>query len=142
MLVQGDATRARDLAEALAAALSALEIQVPRGRLSNDELAEISRHHATSSFVGEVLPAGLGFVSLGLAEQFVLAPVGRNLHVMPTSDPVRALTALRPMLTSCSFAGAPTTRTALQRALPGARVCAVGEMQRPPFDGPVDRREL
>lgn len=142
VLVQGDSARAIALAQALATALNAIEVAIPRGRLAAEELAEISRHRETASFVGEVLTAGLGYVSVGTAEQFVLPPIGRNLHLMPTSDPLRALAGLRPMLTSCGFAGAPAMRTALQRALPGARVCSLGDMQRPPFDGPVDRREL
>lgn len=142
LLVHGSAEQAHAWAEALASALTELEGRVPRGRLAPDELAEISRFRDTASYAGAALPAGLGFVGLGASDAFVLAPVGRNLHVVATSDPLRMLAPLRPLLTSCAVEGEAAMRSAVQRALPGARVCAFGEMQRPPFDGPVDRREL
>jgi acyl-CoA reductase-like NAD-dependent aldehyde dehydrogenase len=141
LLVQGDLARAEAFARAIAAASSALEVRVPRGRLAPDELAEISRFRDTASYVGDAIPAGLGFVAVAPSEAFALAPVGRNLYVLATDDPRRVLSPFGPMLTSCAVAAAPALRDALRRALPGARVCEPGEMQRPPFDGPVDRRE-
>ncbi|HEX3854064.1 MAG TPA: acyl-CoA reductase [Polyangiaceae bacterium] len=133
---------ARDVAMGLAQQLAKLEARVPRGRLDVAELAEITAYRDTASFTGEVFSAGLGLVSLGENASFRLPPIGRNIHVLATADAQKSLSALRPMITSCAFAGSVQQRNALRAFLPGARVCNVGEMQSPPFDGPVDRREL
>lgn len=140
LLVTGGPEAARDAAQLLASELERLEARLPRGRVEAAELAEITRYRDTASFTGEVFPAGLGFVSAGRNAAWLLPPSGRNLHVLPTNDVQASLSALRPMLTSCAFAGDTTLAASLRRSLPGARVCAFGEMQRPPFDGPVDRR--
>ena len=109
--------------------------------MSSAELAEITTYRDTASFAGEIYAAGLGFVSLGREATWLMPPIGRNLHVLPTTEPVKSLASVRHLITSCAFAGAPAQREALRRALPGARVCSFGNMQTPPFDGPVDRRD-
>src|SRR4051812_26912658 len=141
LLVLGGPEAARDLAHGLSVELERLEPRVPRGRLEPSELAEITRYRDTASFMGEVFSAGLGFVSAGRDATWLLPPSGRNLHVLPTSDVLRSLSALRPLITSCAFAGEAALGSSLRRSLPGARHCQFGDMQRPPFDGPVDRRE-
>jgi len=142
LLVKAEPARALELARELARELAALEQRVPRGQLTLQELSEIASYRDTARFVAELLDAGTGFVSVGPQNSWLLPPSGRNIHVLTTPDPIAALGPYRPLLTSCAFAGEPATRLALQRALPGARVCSFGEMQRPAFDGPVDRREL
>jgi hypothetical protein len=141
LLVNAEPTFARELAQELARALGELEGRIPRGQLSAQELSEIVKYRDTAHFAGELFKAGLGFVSLGQRDGWLLPPTGRNIHVLTTPDPIAALSPYRPLLTSCAFAGEPSTGLALRRALPGARVCQFGEMQRPPFDGPVDRRD-
>jgi hypothetical protein len=134
-----------DFARELARELAKLEQSVPRGQLSAAELSEIAAYRDTAHFTGEVFEAGLGFVTASDAAHagsWRLPPIGRNIHVLTTPDPLTALTPYRPLLTSCAFAGDPALGAALRRAFPGARLCRFGEMQRPPFDGPVDRREL
>jgi len=142
LLVSGGPDAARDVARALSLELEQLETRIPRGRLEPHEAAEITAYRDTASFTGQVFAAGLGFVSAGSDGQWLLPPSGRNLHVLPTRDALRSLSGLRPMITSCAFAGEAALRTSLRRSLPGARLCQFGEMQRPPFDGPVDRRDL
>jgi hypothetical protein len=142
MLVNAGPAHAREVALVLAQALEALEQRVPRGRLEAHELAEITAYRDTARFTGEVFRAGLGFVSVGDGASWLMPPIGRNLHVLPTSDAVKALQPLRPMITSCAFAGPAAQRTALRASLPGARLCDFGKMQCPPFDGPVDKRDL
>ena len=141
VLVNAEPAFARELARELAGELAKIERSVPRGPLTVQELSEIAKYRDTALFTGEVFEAGLGLVSLGLTSGWVLPPTGRNIHVLTTTDAVAALTPQRPLITSCAFAGPPAAREALRRALPGARVCRFGEMQRPPFDGPVDRRD-
>jgi len=142
ILVNAPPAFAAELARELARELAELEQRIPRGQLTVPELSEISKYRDTAQFTGEVFEAGLGFVTLGQTSGWLLPPSGRNVHVLVTPDVIETLTPYRPLLTSCAFAGAPARREQLRRALPGARVCAFGEMQRPPFDGPVDRREL
>ncbi|HKO51089.1 MAG TPA: acyl-CoA reductase [Polyangiaceae bacterium] len=144
VLVNAEPNVAGEVARELALELGELEQRIPRGQLTATELSEIARYRDTAHFTGEVFEAGLGFVSLGQAARagsWLLPPTGRNIHVLVTPDPLATLTPYRPLLTSCAFAGTPTTRQALRRALPGARLCRFGEMQRPPFDGPVDLRD-
>ena len=141
LFVLGDVVRAREVAAELARALSALERRVPRGTLSAQELTEISAYRDSASYAGELLSAGLGFVGVGESERLLLPPVGRNLHVLPVSSPLAALGAKAPFVTSYALASvSDALRPELARALPGARACAFGHMQTPPFDGPVDRR--
>ncbi|MEO6598716.1 MAG: acyl-CoA reductase [Polyangiaceae bacterium] len=142
LLVVGNADAVRNVALCLAAELERLEARVPRGRLEPQEAAAITAYRDTASFAGEVFSAGLGFVSAGSDGKWLLPPTGRNLHVLPTTDALQVLNPMRPMLTSCAFAGEAALGTSLRRSLPGARLCQFGDMQRPPFDGPVDRRDL
>ncbi len=142
ILINAGMSFARDVAKGLAAQLEALQARVPRGNLEAAELAEIAAYRDSARFAGEVFGAGLGFVSLGDTATWPMPPTGRNVHVLSTPDVTKSLSSLRPMITSCAFAGSAQLRNALRVFLPGARVCGVGEMQSPPFDGPVDRREL
>jgi hypothetical protein len=141
-LVRAHSVSASSVASDLAAELAELELRLPRGRLTPQELGEIAKYRDTAQFIGEVSAAGSGFVSLGLENSWLLPPTGRNIHVLSTPDPISALIPYRPLLTTCAFAGAPTRRETLTRTFPGARVCDFGYMQRPPFDGPVDRRDI
>lgn len=142
LLVHGEPELAREFSGALARELAQLEQRIPRGQLTAAEQSEIARYRDTARFIGPVFEAGSGLVSLGKADSWLLPPTGRNIHVLTTDDPIATLTPYRPLLTSCAFAGDPALREALRRTTPGARWCSFGEMQRPPFDGPVDRREL
>ena len=142
LLVAAEPAFANELASELARALAVLEEHVPRGQFSAAELSAIAQYRDTAHFTGEIFEAGLGFVSVGQTNTWLLPPTGRNIHVLAVSDALAALTPYRPLLTSCAFAGGPALGEELRRALPGARVCRFGEMQRPPFDGPVDRRDL
>ncbi|HYQ44470.1 MAG TPA: acyl-CoA reductase [Polyangiaceae bacterium] len=141
LLLNAERSSATMVARALADELERLERRVPRGRLTVEELSEIAQYRDTAQFLGEVFEAGSGFVTVGDAESWLLPPTGRNIHVLASSEPIAALAAYRPLLTCCAFAGEPARRQALTRSVPGARVCRFGEMQRPPFDGPVDRRD-
>jgi hypothetical protein len=142
VLLNAEPSSARAFARELAHALEALEQRVPRGTLTAREQSEISHYRDTAHFIGELFEAGSGFVSFSEQDSWFLPPTGRNIHLLTTPDALATLSPYRPLLTSCAFFGQPARRAALGRALPGARVCHVGEMQRPPFDGPVDRRDV
>ena len=142
LLVNAEPTLADALARELARQLAELEQRVPRGQLTVKERSEIAKYRDTAHFTGEVFEAGLGFVTISHTGGWRLPPTGRNVHVLTTADALATLSPFRPLLTSCAFAGEPALGEALRRALPGARLCRFGEMQRPPFDGPVDRRDV
>jgi Acyl-CoA reductase (LuxC) len=139
LLVTGEPETAHEVARELAKALSALESRIPRGRLDAHEAAEITAYRDAAGYVGEIFAAGLGFVSASAA--LVMPPVGRNLHVLSTRDVLGTLSSQSSFITSCAIDTDSELSGALRHALPSARFCAFGEMQRPPFDGPVDRRQ-
>jgi len=146
LLVNAEPPRAegltRELASELAHQLAQLEQRVPRGQLTAQEASEIAKYRDLAHYTGEVFEAGSGLVSIGQGGQWLLPPSGRNMHLLATADALATLAPYRHFLTSCAFSRAPALGQALRRALPGVRVCDFGEMQRPPFDGPVDRREI
>lgn len=137
VVVGGDA---RPYAESLANRLGELEASVPLGVLDPEELAAVTRYRDALTFSAEVLPAGRGFVSLEEGGRLVIAPVGRNCHVVSSADPLPLLAEHRRYLTTLGFAGSGSLRRRLIEALPRVRAADPGKMQTPPFDGPVDKR--
>lgn len=136
--VAGGRAQAQSLAEALASALAALERELPPGPASVEAAAEARKNRDAAAYAFELYDAGRGWVSL--AARLVVPPVGRNLHVAWTPDPVQALAAFSPHLTCISAHVTPTLSAGLRAAFAGARLVGLGEMQCPPLDGPVDRR--
>lgn len=141
LVVQGEASVAERWAMVLAESLEQLERSVPRGRSFPEEAAESVRYRDTFGYAGALFPAGAGFV--GLAPQgapFRIAPVGRHLHVIATSDAAGLLRDNAAAVTTHAVIGSPALAAALRTALPSSREAAPGCMQTPPLDGPVDRR--
>jgi hypothetical protein len=138
-------------ARQLAAALAELELALPLGRLDRSERAEATWFRQCAAYAGTLLPAGSGAVSVRapleagarLANDGALAlevpPAGRYLEIVPIAHLEPALRALRPWITSVGCAS-PRLEEQLLSWLDPVRVTRVGQMQRPPFDGPVDRR--
>jgi hypothetical protein len=62
------------------------------------------------------------------------------LHTVWASDPVALLNPMTCHLTTLGASAEPKLVSELARAFPGARIAALGQMQIPRFDGPVDRR--
>ncbi len=130
--------RARDVAHALASALEASP--VPRGVLSVDERGEARRWGESMRFAGQVWEGPWGAVGLTCAPDAVLGPPGRHVHVAPFATTPELRAALAPLarfVTTIGFQDGGLDPAAL---VPHARVVALGSMQRPPLDGPVDRR--
>jgi hypothetical protein len=132
---------ARLFAGTLARELAALEQRVPRGWISPDERAAAARYRDTMFYLADVLPAGEGLVGLDSEGSRIFAPpVGRLVHVARVEDPVQAISRFAPMLAAVGVACSAELQERIRQAVPLARVSAVGQMQRPPFDGPVDLR--
>jgi hypothetical protein len=135
--VRGTPDQARIVASSLADELSVLEQELPRGLKTATEQAEARRNRDAAAYAFELFDAGQGWVSC--ASELVIPPSGRNLHVIDTIDPMTALAPFAAHVTSIA-ANTPALRDELRSSFAGARVVELGELQRPPLDGPVDRR--
>ncbi len=121
--------------------LAAIQQAVPRGGLSPDEAAEVTRFRDTASYAMETFPAGKGWVSYDSEGRLTLMPpVGRCLHVMRVSDARSVLEPLATNLTAVALEPYDNLERAFSQLFPLARLTRVGAMQRPPLDGAVDRR--
>jgi len=141
LVVRGGAEAARELCQRLARELSAFELEVPRGEMSADEAADVTRYRDTFAYAGELFPAGKGSIGLDLEpDRVVIAPVGRHLHVVHSADPAALLSSLEPEIAALGTEVGPELGAELLRVLPRARHSRIGFMQRPRLDGPVDRR--
>jgi hypothetical protein len=149
VLALADPPRARRFAERLANELAEIERRLPPGRLDPGEQAEVTWHRQCAACFGDVLAAGAGSVSLRDAAQpawlddglaaLEIPPAGRHLEVVAVRRLEPVLTALRPWLTTIGCSSA-ALEARLRPLLAPIRVAPLGSMQRPPFDGPVDRR--
>jgi hypothetical protein len=135
--VLGKPDQARIVASTIAAELSALEQELPRGPKTVVEQAEARRNRDAAAYAFELFDAGQGWVSC--ASELVIPPSGRNLHVIDTTDAGAALAPFAAHLTRIS-ANTHALRDELRPHFAGARLVALGELQRPSLDGPVDRR--
>jgi hypothetical protein len=140
-VVDGTEAEVRAFAAALARALAALEKAIPQGTLDRDELAAIARWRDTVLYASELVAAGSGWVSLGLAaEPLLLPPVGRLVAVTRATPADPRLASLERFVAAAGIGGSEGFGERVKRRLPHARSSPLGRMQRPTFDGPVDRR--
>ena len=140
VVFSGGDGEARSFAELVAAELAALSERLPLGVLDPEESADVTRFRDAFTVAGGAFSAGTGWVGVGRRDLLAVAPVGRNLVVVPTADAVRLLTPRQSSIAAVGFSATPALAEAVRGALPGARPSPLGQMQRPPFDGPVDRR--
>ena len=140
-LVEGDAQRAEAFAEALHSALERAETVVPRGLPPAEERAAGGRYVATMTYAAKVLVGGKH--AIGIAPpgaQLVLPPPYRHVHVAACGSIEEAKTVLAPLEKGVVAVGSDDVRAAEKLAPAWARLSLLGSMQRPPLDGPVDRR--
>jgi hypothetical protein len=135
--VLGSPDQARIVAHAIASELSTLEQELPHGPQTPAERAAARRDRDAAAYAFELFDAGHGWVSC--ASELVIPPSGRNLHIIDTKAPATALAPFVAHLT-CISANTRALREELRSHFAGARLVALGELQRPPLDGPVDRR--
>ena len=143
VLVEGDAVRGHAIARALRDALDSAGVRVPRGRIDR---AALARFEATFAAVGEVESSPHGAVALDPEPAiFTLPPAARALLVAPFADGETLASYLAGVSRFVTTIGADDHASPFARVLaahvPGARLAALGAMQRPPLDGPVDRRK-
>lgn len=140
-LVDGDQELAAAFADALARSLAHYEQEVPRGRLSEEETADLLRYRDTMLYAARPLPAGKGLVVLDpMLDRLHVPPVGRVVHVTRVSSVEPHVRALASRITSVGMAGHDRLEGHLRTWLGDRRYVPLGKMQTPPLDGPVDLR--
>jgi hypothetical protein len=153
VLVAGARARGEALGERLHGALADWASRVPRGTLTATENAESRRWRDTLVFTGRVWEgaqhavAHAAFDARGFTA--LVPPSGRHVLVLSVTgdaagegrESARALASIARFVVT---AGAldPAWLAASAIAPPHARLARLGAMQRPPLDGPVDRRGL
>lgn len=141
VLVEGSPDFRQRFARATAEALGAWERTVPRGRITGLDLAEVNRFEHVARFCFQTLAAGRGLVTLAAEpEQLYVPPPGRYLHFVETESALDALTQLAPKLTTVSFFHPEHLPGLCHERFGARRYVGLGQMQRPPLDGPVDVR--
>lgn len=136
LVVGADAARAAD---ALHRALESVGDEIPRRTLAPVETAALLRSRDAATFAGRALE-GSEHLILELPEA-TLAPAGRVLVIASVARVEDAIARLQvPELATIGVSMAYEAR--VRAAFPQLRLAPLGEMQRPPLDGPVDLRVL
>jgi hypothetical protein len=145
-LFTGSRDDAERFASFLAEELERRETEVPRGALSDEERGGRALYRQALQAVGQCIEGTTSLVGLDLEPRaLLLPPSGRHLHIMRTCDvgDLERLVAPHAGAITCFGVIEKNSRAAHLVALaPGARSLPIGNMQRPPLDGPVDQREM
>ncbi len=149
-LVEGGPAEGEAFARALHERLLAWQSRVPRGELAEAEHAALARWRDALAFAGAAwFGGGLdGEVAFAATERTALSPLalpptGRNVVVTAVASAAAArgaLASIAPFVVAVGRGGPGEAGRVADLGLPHARVSALGSMQRPPLDGPVDRR--
>jgi len=163
-LVEGDGARREAFAELLGVALADEAAQTPRGSLVD---VDLRRALDEAAFLGELregpdhalwlpdagtpiatlLPTGRNLALYSVQDardaSVQLAPMARYVTTVGGADEALCaalgVSGARPFATASEFAGTGVARDGAPTST-GARAAKLGFMQRPPLDGPVDRR--
>jgi hypothetical protein len=140
-LVEGTVAEAEVFAAALSDRLAAWGARVPRGSLGDEERAESVRWGEALAFAGRVWRGDHHVVGLAPPEMpLAIPPSGRHVLVVPVASVPAARALLATIERFVVSVGASVPERLAAVAPPGARHARLGQMQRPPLDGPVDRR--
>ena len=151
VFVEGPRACGEVFADALHEALAALARRVPRGDLTTTERADSVRWRDTLAFAGRVQGGPHHVVAFGARLPLAVPPSGRHVLVVSVENLGEVEAALAPIVRFVVPVGAHDPARLLlsgsgarsgSPVVPAyARLARLGEMQRPPLDGPVDRRE-
>ena len=146
--VEGELDAARSFAALVAESLATLAQRVPSGRPSGVERLALRRFRddaewsglgGTSATLFALGAEADGTVVAEPVPQFRSTPLGRSLRVMPLrrlAELGPLLSPVRSLLEAAGLAASPARWSTIAAALAAAgvhRVCALGEMQRPPL---------
>jgi hypothetical protein len=141
-LVEGDLGRADAFAEALHSELERLDQAVPRGALGTEDRAASDRYVATMTYACRALVGTNHAVGIAPAgSPMILPPAHRHVHVVACTSVDDARALLAPLARAIVAVGTDDEVGARAIAPSWARLSALGRMQRPPLDGPVDLRD-
>jgi len=132
-------------ADALDGRLRQAAQRVPRGALSETERADIDQYGRTYAAVDRFLSAEDHFIAVDSAPQtLLLPPPHRGILLVAVDDAHHMTRLLEPWRHYVTCCGAAKPGGELSRRLGdlAVRHTALGAMQKPPFDGPVDLRSL
>ncbi len=142
-LVEGPPSRAAAFAGALHDGLAVLGSRVPRGVLTPDERSEATRWRETLAFAGRVWEGADHAVALAPpGSPLAVPPIGRHVLVAAAMSAAAARELLAPFARFVVTVGGRDPESLVALAPPHARRARLGRMQRPPLDGPVDRRSF
>jgi acyl-CoA reductase LuxC len=142
-IVEGNADRAHSFARTLDECLRGRGRRVPRGELAGDEREEARRWLDTMAFAGRVWEGDHHAVALGAAGAVPLVPPGgRHVYVTPEPELRSSLLHQMGIARFVVAAGADDPGRVREIVPHHVRVSRLGRMQRPPLDGPVDRRSF
>jgi len=139
-VVVGDAERASSFAAALDAALTDLGPRIPRGTLLDAEREEAVHWCETLAFAGRLLRGPQHAVGLDPGAGLAIPPTGRHVLVVSSDDRAGVAARIAPIRSAIVITGSDDPSLAQAVAPAHARTARLGAMQRPPLDGPVDRR--
>ncbi len=141
VLVVGDEPRAGEVGERLHAELDELDTRVPRGVLSPEETSESVRWRDSVAFAGALRVGGGHSVGiLPVRAPLAIPPAGRHGRAGPARDLADARHASAGAAPRGVTLGSDDPVAVAAVAPAHARTAELGGMQRPPLDGPVDRR--
>jgi hypothetical protein len=142
VLVEGVA-QANAFAAALHIELERLGQIVPRGPLTKEEQAATARYITTMTYANNAYRGTQHAIGIAMPDApiVVLPPPHRTVHVAPCGGLTEASALIAPLTRGITNVGCQNINAGRQLAPPWARVSLVGEMQRPPLDGPVDLRK-
>jgi hypothetical protein len=127
-----------DFARLLFDALEERAQTIPRGALDQGETQDLALWAATMEYAGE-LHRGAS-CAVGVLGDAMVPPSGRHVQVRPLPTAPDLALALGQDARFVVAVGSDTLDVARAVAPAHARVSALGMMQRPPLDGPVDLR--
>lgn len=141
--VEGDAARGDAIAAALSSALDRRAAEIPRGPLDDADRRALATYESTMLAIGEIRRGADHVLGVDVeASSLLVGPPLRVVSVVSYASVATAVDALAPvgkLVTALGGRASPFV-DALAAVVPSARRSALGWMQRPPFDGPVDRR--
>jgi hypothetical protein len=143
--VEGRPSRGLEVSEALDAALERAAERVPRGPVAPGDREALRLFQETARAIGARVASGTQHLVTceDAPERIALGPALRTVQVVSYESAGEAAAAVAPLanyVASIGCAGASLFVEALEALLPKARRSALGAMQRPILDGPVDLR--
>ena len=140
-LVEGGPDRAAAIFDAIHTELS--RTPIPRGPLDEATQAELAIYRASIEAVGEWREGSSHAVGFDPSPRSLpLPPAARVVHIAPVTegllDPL--LLPWAQFIAAVGMAGSGFSIQSVSDLAPNARRSGLGQMQRPPLDGPVDKR--